>query len=378
VSQPERAAAPSRFPALTGPTVSFGFNLERVPGQGEDADPILRDGRDLGLIGVFDGMGGAGGTVYDTPDGRRSGAYLASRLARDVVERRMLDLLEPEWNLNGRAAAEDLQRSVQKALVECLQELSPAPSALRSKLLRALPTTMALVALQREEPAGPTWAGHVFWAGDSRAYVFEPDGAHQLTTDDIRDGSDAMANLRQDSIVGNAMCADADFHVNYRKVKLRSPFILVAATDGCFGYVRTPMHFEHMFLRTLQGAGDAESWSSALQAEIEAMTGDDAAMSALAVGASFEGFKSLFEDRTDKLGKRFTAPLDQLDQEIARAEQELEALRGRREVQATKLWREYQARYERYLHDHQAPTGEEHEDDEDDDETTEVDRGHAP
>ena len=37
--------------------------------------------------------------------GRRTGAYLASRIARDVVERRMLELLEPDWNLNGKAAA---------------------------------------------------------------------------------------------------------------------------------------------------------------------------------------------------------------------------------------------------------------------------------
>ena len=89
----------------SGPSVSFGFNLAKIPDQGEDADPIVRDGPDLGLIGVFDGMGGAGGTVYETPDGRRTGAYLASRIARDVVEARMIDLLEPDWNLNGPEAA---------------------------------------------------------------------------------------------------------------------------------------------------------------------------------------------------------------------------------------------------------------------------------
>ena len=59
-------AAPSSAP---GPTVSFGFNLGKIPDQGEDSDPILRDGPDLGLLAVFDGMGGAGGTVYDTDDG---------------------------------------------------------------------------------------------------------------------------------------------------------------------------------------------------------------------------------------------------------------------------------------------------------------------
>ena len=103
-------AWPGSAPSLTpGPTISFAFNLGKIPDQGEDSDPILREGPDLGLLAVFDGMGGAGGTVYETPEGRRTGAYLASRVARDVVERRMLDLLEPDWNLNGKAAAQDLR-----------------------------------------------------------------------------------------------------------------------------------------------------------------------------------------------------------------------------------------------------------------------------
>ena len=244
------ASAPGSTP---GPTISFSFNLGKIPDQGEDSDPILRDGPDLGLVAVFDGMGGAGGTVYETPDGRRTGAYLASRVARDVVERRMLELLEPDWNLNGKAAASDLHRSVQQALRQRLEELKAPPSGLRSRLLRALPTTMALVALQRTQAGGPAWACHVLWAGDSRAYVFEPAGARQLTTDDLRDPGDALANLRRDSVVSNAMSADTEFHVNHRQVALQAPFLVVCATDGCFGYVRTPMHFEHLVLSHLAG-----------------------------------------------------------------------------------------------------------------------------
>ncbi len=201
-----------------GPTVSFGFNLGKVLDHGEDSDPILRDGPDLGLLAVFDGMGGAGGTVYETEDGPRSGAYLASRIARDVVEQRMLQLLVPDWNLKGAAAAEDLRRSVQEALQDRLAALKAPKSALRSRLLRALPTTMAVIALQRTHRSGSRWLCHVFWAGDSRAYVFEPSGARQLTTDDLRDPSDAMGNLRRDSVVSNAVSADTPFHVNYRRV----------------------------------------------------------------------------------------------------------------------------------------------------------------
>jgi serine/threonine protein phosphatase PrpC len=349
-SQPEERTSDDAPRAVAGPTISFQFNLGKVPDQGEDSDPILRDGRELGLVAVFDGMGGAGGTVYETPDGPRTGAYLASRVARDVVERRMIELLDPEWNLDGPAAAEDLRRSVRDALVARLAELDAPPSALRSKLLRALPTTMALVALQRRETGGATWMAHVFWAGDSRAYVFEPaHGAEQLTIDDIRDRGDAMANLRQDSVVSNAMSADTDFVVHHRKVELRAPFLLIAATDGCFGYVRSPMHFERMVLATLRDSPDTEGWSERLQREISAVTGDDAAMAVLGVGADHDGFRERFAERCVELDERWVTPLDELDERVERAERELAELHRRQHERTAELWALYRPGYERYL-----------------------------
>ena len=343
-------AAPAPGPAVPGPTISFTFNLGKIPDQGEDADPILRDGRDLALVGVFDGMGGAGGTVYETPDGPRTGAYIGARVARDVVERRMVDLLEPDWNLNGAAAAEDLRRSVKEALVERLTALNAPVSGLRSRLLRALPTTMALVALQRAQSGGPTWTCHVLWSGDSRAYVLEPDGLRQLSTDDLRDPGDAMANLRADSVVSNAMSADTDFTVNHRQVQLRAPFLVVCATDGCFGYVPSPMHFEHLMLSHLRDAHSTEAWSAAVQADISAVTGDDAAMAVLGVGASFQELQALFAPRVAALEAELVAPLDAAVREVAQAEAALQALRQRQEQQAAEAWRRYKPGYERYLH----------------------------
>jgi serine/threonine protein phosphatase PrpC len=336
--------------ATAGPTVSFGFNLQKIPDHGEDSDPILRDGPDLGLLAVFDGMGGAGGTVYDTPDGPRSGAYLASRIARDVVEQRMLNLLVPDWNLNGEAAAADLQRSVQQALQERLAELKAPKSGLRSRLLRALPTTMVVLALQRIHRDGSKWLCHVFWAGDSRGYAFEPGGARQLTIDDLRDPGDAMANLRRDSVVSNAMSADTEFHVSYRRIELEAPFVLVCATDGCFGYVPTPMHFEQLLLDPLMSAPNVTGWSSAVQSRIAAVTGDDAAMSVMAVGADFRELKHLYADRVAELEREYTAPVDELDQAVRRAEQDLQLLRQRQLDETQRLWARYQPEYEHYLH----------------------------
>lgn len=333
-----------------GPTVSFGFNLGKVPDQGEDSDPILRDGPDLGLLAVFDGMGGAGGTLYETDDGPRSGAYLASRIARDVVERRMLQLLVPDWNLKGEAAAEDLRESVQDALQLRLAELKAPKSGLRSRLLRALPTTMAAIALQRTRRTGSRWLCHVFWAGDSRAYVFEPGGARQLMTDDLREPSDAMSNLRRDSVVSNAMSADTEFQVNYRRVELESPFLLVCATDGCFGYVPTPMHFEHLVLAPLTTSRTTEAWSSTIQRDVSAVTGDDAAMAVMAVGSDLEELRSLYAPRIMQLEQQFIAPIDELSESVQHAELELQRLRQRQLDETQQLWGRYQPGYERYLH----------------------------
>jgi hypothetical protein len=190
----------------------------------------------------------------------------------------------------------------------------------------------------------------VFWAGDSRAYVFEPSGVRQLMTDDLRDPSDAMANLRRDSVVSNAMSADTEFHVNYRRVELEAPFLLACATDGCFGYVPTPMHFEHLVLAPLTTARTVDAWSEAVQREISAVTGDDAAMSVMAVGADLAELKRLYRPRLDELEQQFVVPIDELGRDVQRAEQELQTLRQRQRDDTQALWGRYQPGYEHYLH----------------------------
>jgi serine/threonine protein phosphatase PrpC len=332
------------------PSVSFRFCTAKVAGEGEDADPILRVGPDLGLLGVFDGMGGAGGRVYDTPDGRHTGAYIASRFARNVVERLMIELIKPEWNLDGPATAAELHRLLASSLSARLAELKAPETALRSKLVKALPTTMALAVLQRTDPAASLYACHLFWAGDSRAYLLGPEaGVMQLTTDDLRSGADAMRNLTDDSVMSNCISADTEFHINHRQVELQAPFLLITATDGCFAYVRSPMHFEHLLLSTLRGARDVAAWQEALESAVTAITGDDAALALLGVGADFAGFKKLLRERTEEVGRRYIDPLDELEGQVSDAEQKLAGLRARRAELGGELWGAYKHDYERYL-----------------------------
>jgi hypothetical protein len=167
--------------------------------------------------------------------------------------------------------------------------------------------------------------------------------------DDIRDRGDAMANLREDSVVSNAMSADTDFVVHHRQVELTAPFLVIAATDGCFGYVPSPMHFEHLVLAALRDAPDTDGWSATVQATISAVTGDDAAMATLGVGADLDGFRELFAPRTAELERRWITPLDDLDTELREQERRLGELRAARRERQAQLWGAYKPSYEEYL-----------------------------
>jgi hypothetical protein len=208
---------------------------------------------------------------------------------------------------------------------------------------------MAMMAMQRRDPRHGRWAGHVFWSGDSRVYVLDAAGAHQLSRDDLRDRGDALVNLRQDSVVSNAMSADTDFVVHHHQVELTAPFLAVAATDGCFGYLRTPIHFEQLLLASLRDSTDTESWSRDLQQRIAAVTGDDAALAVLGVGADHAQFQQLFADRTAEIEERCVDPLDRLAAEAEAAEQALVEARQRHMAVQTSLWSAYKPEYERHL-----------------------------
>ncbi len=328
--------------------VSLAFNLQRVAGHGEDSEPICLMGPEVALIAVFDGMGGAGGTIYETADGPRSGAYLASRVTRDAVQSRLVSLLNA-GRLDGSGAAREAERVSLEALQSLLAELRAPVSRLRSKLLRALPTTMALVALERRDVPTRTWTCQVLWAGDSRVYAMTASGLHQLTVDDIRDHADAMANLREDAVINNAISADTAFMVNCKGVELAEPFLIIAATDGCFGYLPSPMHFERLLLATMADAQDPDEWSAALQRAINAVTGDDASMALAAPGVDLPDLQAVFADRLQTLEEQFLRPLDASASEVEQLAADLENARKRHAQIATDLWTAYKSDYNRFL-----------------------------
>jgi hypothetical protein len=132
-------------------------------------------------------------------------------------------------------------------------------------------------------------------------------------------------------------------------VELEAPFLLLCATDGCFGYLPSPMHFERLLLEALRTARSVEGWSEAVQRSIVEITGDDASMAVLGVGADFAAFKRLLAPRLRAVEDEYVRPVDELAAAVQRAEQDLAALRQRQRDDLASRWTRYKAGYEQHL-----------------------------
>ncbi|MFG2602025.1 serine/threonine protein phosphatase [Streptomyces sp. NPDC048514] len=276
---------------------------ERMPGRGEDADPFVAYhlGSDQGMLAVFDGSGGAGAApVWQASDGEsRTSAWVGARVARLATDVWFHDVAadgEP-------ATPETLREYLRFFLGYAPQRRSKISGTMR----RQLPTTLASVHYRlvgtRDRPELEL---RPLWAGDSRAYVLRSRSGLQVLTRDHTRESDALELLRTDPPMTNLVCADREFEIDGRSLTHPLPCVLVAATDGFFGYVHTPADFETLLLRTLHQAGTVGEWADLIRREVQAYTADDASLAVVALG--YRGFKDLrehFAARLDEMTERY-------------------------------------------------------------------------
>ena len=330
--------------------------LEKKLGQGEDAEPILLHRDTSGLISVFDGLGGAGSTIYEEEDRSHTGAYYASQLAKTIVEGYFAPLLDKESKENQEEILlRNLKTKLESGLKKKASELDTNSSKLKSPLIRRLPTTMAAIYFWKNTENSQEYKCFPIWAGDSRGYVLNTsNGLQQLTQDELKSAGDAFENLLNDSPLSNYINADIDFNLRSRTISVKFPCVFLAATDGCFGYLSTPMHFEFLLLRTLQDSEDEKQWEKNLTGELQQIAGDDVSMALIAIGwADFKAFKQDFKCRLDIINNDYISQLDKLTQEIEVCTRKIEKLIQEREecVNQRKelrkeLWEKYKSTYE--------------------------------
>ena len=96
-----------------------------------------------------------------------------------------------------------------------------------------------------------------------------------MSIDDLRQPKDPLENLRSDDALSNCICQDKPFHINVQQMSFNEPIIILSATDGCFGYLLTPMHFEYILLDCLMKSSNCKEWSEAIYKTLSPISSDD-------------------------------------------------------------------------------------------------------
>lgn len=309
---------------------------------GEDADPVVGWSANDLWMGVFDGMGGAGATAYDTVNGQRTGAYLASRIAAQTFAG-WVD--EHSYQLDPDNRRDTLHDAMHAAFASARDELDAEPSRIRGKLFRTLPTTAAVLGITCDENEGMRFCA--IWAGDSRIFVLRPrDGLTQVSHDHIKAAADAQQNLSTDSALSNCINADAPFYLDQVLLEVELPAIGIVATDGCFGYFESPLLFEYHILRSLAESASPNEMACRLGQSIQSVTGDDASMVAAMVG--WDSFADARDAYARRLGdvKICAEKLQAASSEVASAEYALRSAEEARRLVRQSIWTDYRRTYE--------------------------------
>ena len=330
---------------------SFTIDIPKKDNSGEDAPPLLvvSDDQQIYVVGVFDGMGGSGSALYEENGETHTGAYLASRVVKRTTEHFFEEQINNENFEVDSIFINALKEKIVENLKDKLNKQNYEKSNIKSSLVRTFPTTMAIGQVSQHND---TLKMKVLWVGDSRVYFLSADeGLIQLTKDDLKLENDPYQNIANDSLLSNMVYLDGDFIINFyeKEYKYTAPAIFFAATDGCFGYFPTPMHFENLLLQTLQNSNSMQEWKQKIIEILKSISGDDCSISLVCLAnktVDFSKFKEHYLKRYASFYFNFYKKIEEVEEHIAeliknQATEELAELEQERKEVYERLWNEY-------------------------------------
>lgn len=285
----------------------FSFQKEIKPGFCEDAPPVATDRYAI----VCDGLGGAGHTKHSVPDEEnpdavteRTSAYLGSRIVADRVERFFAEHWE-EWASSGETPeigvyAGQLKEALNRAIQDCVEKMRIQIPV--GKTIKIFPTTLASAVFV---PCEDGLRVAAIWAGDSRVYLLTPSKGLRLLSLDDADG--AAESMNSGTVMTNCVYAGS-FFLNYCVYTLHEPGLVFCCSDGCFDYLRSPLHLEWLLLHTIlnmpqeDGRQPGEVLGESIRDGIYQTIRDDTTMAGLCVGfPSIASLQEAFRPRTEAL-----------------------------------------------------------------------------
>lgn len=282
----------------------MSFCRDKIPGHGEDS--YCYSFCDVaGLLGAFDGCGGSGARKHEYYSGHTE-AYMASRLCAGAFYDQFRRLFP--CNISAESLAKDIfAPQTAQRLIDFGPPNNGNSVQIKGSSVRTLPSTAA-VALIQQDVDGSVLVSAI-WAGDSRVYIMDSLGLAQLTVDDTT-VTDPMMNIYEDGIPKNILCSDKPIELHCKTIKMTEPFVVFSATDGCFGYLSTPMEFEGVLLDTLLKSEYVAEWESKLADTVGSIAGDDHTLCLAAYGyGSYEAVKNSFSERFKYIENYYLTPV---------------------------------------------------------------------
>lgn len=301
---------PSRT-ILDIPGCILELSQEASVGNGEDAFGSFLHEDGCSIV-VFDGCGGSGAQKHRAFHGKTE-AYIASRKCRDVYFNWYKHFLKEGWVFNKDTMEENLS-SVKKQFVHVLracQQYAASSKAgnkdIHGSVVRPFPSTVSAILCDYYDEV---FSVGFLWAGNSRGYVLNRLGLAQVTEDDIDGNGDALENLRNDASLTNVLSADGNFELCGLYYEMALPVVLITATDGCFEYLQSPMHFEYMLLSTMTEASSYIDWKKRIDKILSTCAADDYSIVIGCFGfPSFKGMQNYFAARQNQMKDQFIEPL---------------------------------------------------------------------
>lgn len=315
----------------------ISINIPKKKDKGEDADPLIYRHDNLAFVGVFDGMGGSGSTEYTTPNGIHTGAYFASRkvckTCKEYINEATSDVLDIDMQ----------SKRIKEDLTQCMEQYGIKPSGLRSAIIRILPTTLAIIGAYTE---GNNTHITSYWCGDSRNYILTKQGLLQVSEDDLSKKQDPLENLRNDESLSNCICQDKPFTIHVKDCGVYTePIMIISATDGCFGYLKSPMHFEYLLLSTLVSSQNSKEWQDKLESYLKTISGDDFSLGIAMIDGNFMYWRNNMVDRFSVLKNKYISPIDDIEEEIVRKQEWIANAQKEMFDTITNLWGNYKELY---------------------------------
>ena len=300
---------------------------DKVKDRGEDSY-LIGFRENAGVCAVFDGLGGSGSRQYKEY-GDKTGAYIASRAVSEEMYNWFLAFSEDQNGLSSPKIAKSLHERIDKRLSAC-QDSETKKSSLKSSMTRDFPTTLSMLVFRPDGQGGIS--ANVIWAGDSRCYWLDGGGLHQLTLDDTHQ-QDAYEALYKDAAMNNVISASEPYSLSEYILDGLSRGIAFSATDGCFGYLQSPMHFEYLVLDSMLRAESISEMEKSLNERLTQIAGDDFTLTGAVFGfETFKQMKEYYRKRYDVLFPKY-----------------IEHFRESSREQRLDLWNEYRSSYEKYL-----------------------------